>query len=103
MRPEGRDLSATVGLSYVPDKVVLDAAAFGRYLEALTRGGWTSLEPLAVAVLDDVNNEAVPRWVQVVVSGPDALHPGVEKHSVVVEDRQPRWDNAPLLSRLGRA
>jgi hypothetical protein len=92
----------TVGLRYVPDKLVLQAAAFGRYLEALAAETWPSIEDLAVTILDDMNNEVVPRWVQVTVSMPDTHQPGVESHGVILEDRRPKWDNPALLSRLRR-
>ena len=92
----------TVGLRYVPDKLVLQPAAFGRYLEALAAETWPSLEDLAVTILDDMNNEVVPRWVQVTVSLPDTRQPGVESHGVILEDRRPKWDNPALLSRLRR-
>lgn len=92
----------TVGLRYVPDKLVLQPAAFGRYLDALAAQTWGSLEDLAVTILDDVNNEVVPRWVQATVSLPDTRHAGVESHGVILEDRQPKWDNPALLSRLRR-
>ena len=91
-----------IGLRYVPDKLVLDPAAFGCYLEFLGNEEWSSLERLAVTILDDVNNEVVARWVQITVSGPDAATPGVDRHGIMLEDRQPKWDNPALLSRLRR-
>ena len=92
----------TIALRYVPDKLILDPAAFGRYLEALKGPQWGSLEEVAVIILNDINNEVVARWVQVSASAPDGAHAGVAEHGVLVEDRQPRWDNPALLSRLRR-
>jgi 7-cyano-7-deazaguanine reductase len=91
-----------LGLRYVPDKLVLQPAAFGRYLEALAAETWPSIECLAVTILDDMNNEVVPRWVQVIVSILNTDQPGVESHGVILEDRRPKWDNPALLSRLRR-
>jgi 7-cyano-7-deazaguanine reductase len=48
-------------------------------------------------VLDDLNNELVPRWVELTVER-DAPLP----HRVVIEDRQPNWDNPQLMARLRR-
>ena len=87
-------------LRYVPDKLVLDAGSFGVYLDMLGETGWKVAEDLAVTIISDVNNELVPRWVQVSVSAPDLAHPAVDTHGVVLEDRQPKWDNPALLSRL---
>src|SRR3546814_2470130 len=54
-----------IEISYVPDKRLLAPAAFSAYL-AMTAGETEhALEALALAILDDVNNELVPRWVRV--------------------------------------
>jgi 7-cyano-7-deazaguanine reductase len=93
---------ATVSLFYVPDKLILDTVSFGFYLKAFETMAWESLEQVAVTILDDVGNEAVARWVQVALSGPDPAHGNVGRHAVLVQDRQPGWDNPALLSRLRR-
>ena len=94
--------AASIRLVYVPDKAVLSAASFSRYLEALAEETWDSLEGVAVTVLGDINNEVVARWVRVAVSAEPVLLPGVNAHTVTAEDRQPGWDNPALLSRLKR-
>jgi 7-cyano-7-deazaguanine reductase len=100
MAPADDGAPTRVGLRYVPDRLVLDPAALGRYLGALGATGRSSLEAVAAMILDDVSNEVVPRWVKVTVSAPDAGHPGIDHHGVMLEDRQPGWDNPALLSRL---
>lgn len=80
-------------LRYVPDRWVIDPAGFAAYLTALS-GFPGGLEALALAVLDDVGNEAVPRWTEVRAERPT--------HRVVVEDRQPGWDNPQLFARMAR-
>lgn len=94
--------SSTVNLRYIPDRTILVPAAFGQYLDALSAIQWQSLEETAAAILNDVNNELIARWVQVAISAPDNIHPGIDSHEVLLEDRQPNWDNAGLLSRLKR-
>ena len=88
-----------VELRYVPDRDILDPVSFAAYLDVL--GGMTrdSLEKAAVTIIDDINNEVVPRWARVVLSkiNDDAAGGG---HSVLLEDRQPKWDNPALISRL---
>lgn len=85
-----------VELRYVPDKLLLQEPVFNDYLAALPEP--KTLESLAAMILDDLNNELVPRFVQIRVlaaaSGPDA------GHAVLIEDRRPRWDNPALLARL---
>ena len=80
----------------------MDVKAFGAYLEALASIDWPSPEELAVTVITDINNELIARWVQVTVNAPDLLHHAIETHGVVLEDRQPDWDNPMLLNRLER-
>ncbi|NQV47352.1 MAG: hypothetical protein HQ504_06160 [Rhodospirillaceae bacterium] len=91
---------SAVTLRYVPDKVILDPAAFGVYLDALGTLTWESLEDVAAVILNDINNELIARWVQVSIVAPDKIHPGVDSHQVLLEDHQPNWDNPGLLSRL---
>lgn len=94
----GQAVGGTVCLElrYVPDKLLIQEEAFGTYLSSLPKP--TSLESLAAMVLDDLNNELVPRFQQIrVIADPAGLDAG---HEVLIEDRRPRWDNPALLARL---
>ncbi len=82
----------TLTVCYVPDKRIVTRAAFERYLAALGNQDWPAPEALAVATLGVFNKELVPRWVSVIVER--------DRHQVVVEDRQPGWQNPALLARL---
>jgi 7-cyano-7-deazaguanine reductase len=90
-----------VSVRYVPDKLLLTPRGLRAYLEGLAALGWRSVEETAVTVLEDLNNELVARWVQVAVSMREP-RAGLDAHRVLVEDRQPRWENPGLLSRLSR-
>jgi 7-cyano-7-deazaguanine reductase len=85
-------------IRYVPDGVVLEKASLGAYLEIIANTEWASLEEIATTILDDLNNEVVPRWVHVGLSGPEDENGA--RHSVIMEDRQPDWENPDLLARL---
>ena len=87
----------TVSLRYVPDKLLLTPTAFEAYLKSLKFGTWDTVQALALAILGDINNEIVPRWVQVEIAKSEPTGPS---HRVLVEDRQPKWDNPALLARL---
>lgn len=89
-----------VSIHYVPDRAIVEPAAFGRYLETLTAAEWGSLEELATAILGDFADALVARWMRVVATSPEGAYPGVGAHEVTIEDRQPGWDNPALLSRL---
>lgn len=86
-----------LAVDLVPDRLVLTPEAFERYLEALDRQPWPALEALATAVVDDLSNELVPRWVRVAAS----RDRGRVSQQVVADDRQPDWDHPGLLVRLG--
>jgi len=100
MTPFDSDQRSGVVLRYVPDRLILDPPAFGRYLDAMGSFQWPSLEEAAVTLLNDISNELVARWVQVSVIAPQHIDPGIHSHDVLLEDRQPNWDNAGLLARL---
>lgn len=89
---------ALVRLAYVPDKLLLDAGAFDAYLASFAADA-AAVETLALDILDDIGNELVPRWTRVVVSAPREGS-GVRMHSAVAEDRQPNWDNPPILANV---
>ena len=82
----------SIRLRYVPDKLLIDGAAFTAYLAFLDGDGAVAPEHVALTLLDEMNNEIVPRWVQIAVTG------GSE--TVIVEDRQPNWENSDILDRL---
>ncbi len=100
--PGGGDKRHLIEVRYVPDRLILDVRAFGGYLEALSSIEWQTAEDLAVTVLTDINNQIICRWVQVDVNVPELQHHAVDTHGVVLQDRQPNWDNAALLNRLER-
>jgi len=87
----------TVSLSYVPDKLVLLTAAFHEYLANIQITGTAALEPVALQVLNDINNEVVPRWVEVKIW---ARSESKKSTNVIVVDQQPKWTNPSLLARL---
>ena len=88
----------SVLLRYVPDKLVMPPTAFTAYLKAFHTADFHSLETFALTLLEDINNEVVPRWVEITVTqSSSGWSPG---HSVTVVDQQPRWNNTGLLSRI---
>ncbi|MDP6565855.1 MAG: hypothetical protein QF578_13595 [Alphaproteobacteria bacterium] len=90
----GSDGSGTVAidLRYVADRDIFAPTVFSDYLEIVATQSWQDLETLADAILDDVNNQAVPRWLWLRLATP--------RHAVIQQDRQPRWDNQELLATL---
>ena len=86
-------------IQYVPDRLILPERILQPYLAALPQGQCDQLEKLALTILEDVNNELVPRWVQIVAS---EEVPQQGAHRVLVEDRQPNWGNQALLARVGQ-
>ncbi|ABC21333.1 hypothetical protein [Rhodospirillum rubrum] len=93
----------------VPDRLLIDGPAFAGYIAGLGRWSWPGPEDLTLAVLDDINNEVVPRWVQVEVRASQTAGRSDDHdqpanrvaglpHRVIAEDRQPLWRGRPPLS-----
>ncbi|MBP5856115.1 hypothetical protein KAJ83_03780 [Marivibrio halodurans] len=84
-------------LHYVPHRLILRDRAFHTYLGTLEKE-WTNGPPeperLALSMLADLNDELVPRWLQIVILAGDG-------HRVLVEDKQPKWDKPTLTARAG--
>lgn len=78
---------------FVPDRHILMPKALQAYANAITTRHRYEPEQLAGVVFDDLNNELVPRWLNV------KLEVG-GSHTIVFEESQPSWENAALLSRL---
>ena len=101
--PEGTH----VALRYVPDKLVVRAAAFRAYLDGLedVAGAPNAPERLALRILHDLNDEVIPRWIQITVTaqapGAEACPAAGDGHRVLVEDKQPKWENAALIAQAG--
>lgn len=86
--PESR-----ITLRYVPDRWIVTSKGFSAYLAVLPLDA--TPESLATLVLDDLNNEVVPRWAEVMVERPTPF-----SHRVLATDHQPEWSNPGLLARL---
>lgn len=87
---EGMVGDAAVKVRYVPDRLTATAESAAGYFAALDTNA--SVEAVALMVLDDFNNELVPRWIEVLVKRDQPL-----RHWAQVEDQQPGWDNPAAL------
>jgi len=97
---EDHDRPSQVQLRYIPGSLILEPETLGVYLDRLSEENWSSLESVAAALIDDLNNELVPRWVQIRVEISPQPDSPTHFHSVTLEDKQPKWDNQQLLARL---
>jgi len=86
-------------LRYIPDRWIIDVNAIQNYFDQLLEDTGRTLEDTANLLLEDINNELVARWVQVHAEHECAPH---TQHSIVIEDRQPQWDNPHLLARIAK-
>lgn len=85
--------SLSVAIRYVPDKHLVQLGDLEEYFASLFATPNPLLETLAGTLLDDFNNELIPRWIQITLSH-------TNHHRVTLEDRQPNWDNPYLINRL---
>lgn len=83
-------------LRYVPDRDVILPPSLDIYLAALQKLPQQTLEAISQTILEDINDQVIPSWLEVTVSG---LSEDVS-HQVRVEDRQPNWKDRGLLDRL---
>ena len=92
-----KQLSSTlrVTLTYVPDKLLLRPEAFNGYLKAALPTIAEPYESFAHVLLEDVNNEVVPRWLKI-----EIISETNPTRRIVLIDSQPKWNNAPLLASL---
>lgn len=86
-------------IRYVPDVQVLSTFDMEGYFDHVADLEWHSLEALALGLLEDMNNELIPRWVQVSVAF-RARRDDTISSEVTIEDHQPDWQNSYLMSRI---
>ncbi|HPF46009.1 MAG: hypothetical protein KDF58_09795 [Alphaproteobacteria bacterium] len=70
---------------YVPDKLIADHVSIKNYIANSLTQTWSSPEKMILTIIEDINNELVPKWVQVFYS-----KNGV---SITIEERQPGLEN----------
>ncbi len=90
----------TVDLYYVPDKLIILPNSLERYLEAIGDAQWDTLELLTTSILEDIQNEIVPRWVRIRITEKTSDFRVLREHSTSAEDAQPGWENDELVARL---
>jgi len=97
------DLTAHIRLRYVPDRGLITRDGWRDYLRGLSEQPFDTVEALTAAILADVANQLVPRWLDVRVHANEPLGSGAGSaaHEVIMEDRQPTWRNPALAARLG--
>lgn len=78
---------------YVPDRHILAHGALDAYLPVLAATAPVSLEQLTLTFVEDLSDALIPRWIEVITAGKNG-------HTVIVDDRQPGWNNERLLDRL---
>ncbi len=83
-------------IRYIPDRVIVTPESLNTYLGKTGALQWPSLEGFAVTVLNDVNDELIARWIEVSL----AVKVDGRYHDVVLEERQPEWEDRGILSRL---
>jgi 7-cyano-7-deazaguanine reductase len=91
------DETRRILVRYIPDKLILEKNTVDVYLTKVPND--LRIEELATNLLDDLNNELVCRWMQVCVFEESSA---LGQHQVIVEDKQPQWENAYMIDRLSK-
>jgi hypothetical protein len=80
---------------YVPDRHILTQDSLGRYCAALGADASLQGNTFAGMLLHDIFDTAFPKWVGI------QLHQHTPiPHSIVMQDKQPNWDNPALISSI---
>ena len=88
-----------VRVTYVPDPFILHVSSFHSYLIALGNSTEMTPERSGKTLLEDANNELVPRWVRVTLIGrPAAATTG--SYRCLFQDSQPNWSNPSLTEAV---
>lgn len=85
-----------IRLRYVPDRDILCPDSLVTYLDVMWKIKDVSLEETAQTILEDINDQVIPSWLEVRLSK-QTEH---TEHDVQIEDRQPHWKDRGLLDRL---
>jgi len=88
-----------VRLTYVPDLFVLDATTFQPYLDIVGRVDDSTPERSGKLILEDINNQLVPRWIRVTIFG-RLDQSDMHTYRCLFQDHQPNWQNSSLISAV---
>ena len=89
--------SIDVKLYYVPDRQILETTTLSVYLDSVGAEEFPSIEYAGILLLDDFNNELVPRWLQITLSQNIGVKGNSQLHESRFQDSQPNWSNPQLL------
>lgn len=94
--PQAKRLRTTI--HFVPDSRIITIADFREYINftsnLLVNGG----QKLLLSLLDDFNDELVPKWIQITLEIKD--NNGIISESILIEDRQPGWNDPSITTRV---
>ena len=93
---------ARMTLRYVPDRLIIKPDCLAEYFAEIARIPFDNFETAAVLLMEDFNNEIIPRWINLRLDKQKADNASVQHHEAALEDRQPKWHNPRLLDRLER-
>ena len=88
-----------IRVTYVPDSFILNVASFHSYLMALGNSPEMTPERSGITLLEDANNELVPRWIRVTLIGRRAAATNVS-YRCLFQDSQPNWSNPSLTAAV---
>lgn len=74
-----------VSLRMVPDKLVAEHSSIKNHISEIALQNWSNPEEMILAIIEDVNNELVPKWLEVVYKNKGL--------TIKIEDLQPGLTN----------
>ena len=74
-----------ISVTYVPDKLLAEHNSIQNYLSECSDKEWASPEAMLLSIIEDVNNEIVPKWLRIEYK--------YENTEIAIEDQQPGLGN----------
>ena len=90
--------SIAIRICYVPDRLILEETSLPIYLDGIRTEKFSNKEQAGITLLNDLNNELVPRWLRVTLTSMNEIHGYPHTYEVCFQDSQPNWNNSKLLS-----
>lgn len=88
-----------VRVTYVPDAFILNIVSLHSYLTSLGNFPEMTPERSGKTLLEDANNELIPRWIRVTLIGrPEVQTAG--SYRCLFQDYQPNWSNPALTAAV---
>ena len=98
INPRTNELNlVTIDITYVPDRWILHDSSLSNYLRVLYKEPAETIEHAGLLILNDFNNQLVPRWISLKVIAFLTIDGVKQTKKICFQDQQPNWNNSSLI------